>query len=200
MQANTRCTQVWSPHGEVKLLLLPCSFLLSVDRLQTCSLSCMRVLVSVLGFLFCLPDPTSLSGGLNPPYTGLGGCCTCVGPATYTLTAGSGYSLLPSQSVLPSGTVETAQHGGAAIGDVRSRVARFLSCRLRLRRFRVGGRLHAPYCSSWRQSWLRCGRAAVPCRPGSAGSSRPPSSSGCWRQADACQPDSFFPCLLAGWL
>ena len=43
---NTRCTHVRSPHGEVKLLLLPCFFLFTVDILQTCSLSC----VSVLGF------------------------------------------------------------------------------------------------------------------------------------------------------
>ena len=79
------------------------------------------------------------------------------GPAARPGPGGSGYSLLPSHSVLPSGIVDAARYGGTAVGDVRGRVAhfrsgrpavggvrgrvaRFLSCRLRLRRFRVDGR------------------------------------------------------------
>ena len=62
---------------------------------------------------------------------------------------GSGYSLLPSHSVLPSGIVDAARYGGAAVGDVRGRVARFRSGRLRQRRVRVDDQRHARYCASW---------------------------------------------------
>ena len=143
-------SQVRSPHGEVKLLLLPCSFLSSVDRLQTCSLSCMRVLVSVLGFLFCLSDPASSSWWPQPPLYRAGGLLYMCGTGCLhtdrwvrlLVPAPSGPAtvfVLPT-GFLPSGIVDSARYGDTAVGDVRSRVARFLSCRLRLRRFRVGGR------------------------------------------------------------
>ena len=89
-----------------------------------------------------------------------------MGPAHYTLT---GRVWLPDPDPDPTGpatvfflpTVDAARYGGAAVGDVRGRVARFLSCRLRFRWFRVSGLLHAPHCSSWRQSWPWCGRRAI---------------------------------------
>ena len=59
------------------------------------------------------------------------------GPAARPGPGGSGYSLPPSHSVLPSCIVDAARYGGAAVGDVRGQVARFWSSRLRPRRVRV---------------------------------------------------------------
>ena len=90
-----------------------------------------------------------------------------MGPAARPGPGGSGYSLLPSHSVLPSCIVNAARYGGATVGDVRGRVARLQSGRLQPRRVWVS----VPTARSvlwprgvWRPRRGRRGRSTPPCR------------------------------------